>query len=183
KPAVRIAQMVEAIEIVKKLWSEAPASYEGKYYRIDNAYCEPRPDPIPPILIGGGGEQLTLRAVAQHADWWNFPGGTLENYAHKLDVLRGHCDAVGRDYDSIGKSWSAEAISLAATESEARRIADASPYKNGPIVGTPQQVAEQLQKFLDLGVTYLIVRLLDFPRTEGIEMFVQEVMPLLKRGT
>jgi len=180
KPSVRIAQMEEVIEIVKKMWSEAPASYEGKYYRIDNAYCEPRPNPIPPILIGGGGEQLTLRVVAKHADWWNIPGGTLENYAHKLDVLRGHCDAVGRDYDSIGKSWSAEAISLAATEDEARRIADASPYKNGPIVGTPAQVAEQLQKFIDLGVSYLVVRLLDFPRTEGIEMFAQEVMPLLR---
>ncbi len=180
KPSVRIAQLEEAVEIVKKMWSEAPASYEGKYYRIDNAYCEPRPNPVPPILIGGGGEQLTLRVVAKHADWWNIPGGTLENYARKLDILRRHCEAIGRDYDSIGKSWSSEAISLAGTEAEARRIADASPYKNGPITGTPEQVAEQLQKFLDLGVSYLIVRLLDFPRTEGIEMFVEEVMPLLR---
>ena len=179
RPAVRIAQLEEAIEIVKLMWTEAPARYTGKYYRIENAYCEPRPNPIPPILIGGGGEELTLRVVAKHADWWNIPGGTLENYAHKLNVLRRHCDAVGRDFDSIGKSWSSEAISLAGTEAEARRIADASPYKNGPVVGTPEQVAEQLQKFLDLGVTYLIVRLLDFPRTEGIEMFVEEVMPLL----
>ena len=52
-------------------------------------------------LRGGGGEQLTLRVVAKHADWWNIPGGTLENYAHKLDVLRRHCEAVGRDYDEI----------------------------------------------------------------------------------
>lgn len=180
KPAVRIAQMEEAIEIVKKLWTEAPASYEGKYYRIDNAFCEPRPNPVPPILIGGGGEQLTLRVVAKHADWWNIPGGTLENYAHKLDVLRGHCDAVGRDYDSIGKSWSAEAVVVAETEAEAQRIAAASPYNRNTILGTPEQVAEQLQAFVDLGVSYLIVRLLDFPRTEGIEMFAQEVMPRLR---
>lgn len=181
KPAVRIAQLEEAIEIVKKLWTEAPASYQGKYYRIENAYCEPRPQPIPPILIGGGGEQLTLRVVAKHADWWNFPGGTLENYARKLEILRRHCDAVGRDYDAIGKSWSAESLALAPTEAEARRISAASPYQNGPIVGTPEQVAEQLQAFLDLGVTYLVVRLVDFPRTEGIELFVQEVMPLLRQ--
>ncbi len=181
KPSVRIAQLEEAIDIVKKMWTEAPASYQGKYYRIDNAYCEPRPDPVPPILIGGGGEQLTLRVVAKHADWWNIPGGTLENYAHKLNVLRGHCDAVGRDYDSIGKSWSAEAVVVAETEAEARRIAAASPYNRNPIIGTPDQVAEQLQAFIDLGVSYLIVRLLDFPRTDGIEAFAQEVMPLLKR--
>ncbi len=180
KPAVRIAQMEEAIEIVKKLWTEAPASYEGKYYRIDNAYCEPRPNPVPPILIGGGGEQLTLRVVAKHADWWNIPGGTLENYAHKLEILRGHCDAVGRDYDSIGKSWSAEAVVVAETEAEAQRIAATSPYNRNAILGTPAQVAEQLQPFVDLGVSYLIVRLLDFPRTEGIELFAQEVMPLLR---
>lgn len=180
KPAVRIAQMEEVIEIVKKMWTEAPASYAGKYYRIDNAYCEPRPNPVPPILIGGGGEQLTLRVVAKHADWWNIPGGTLENYAHKLDVLRGHCDAVGRDYESIGKSWSAEAVVVAETEAEAQRIAAASPYNRNTILGTPEQVAEQLQKFIDLGVSYLIVRLLDFPRTDGIEMFAQEVMPRLR---
>src|SRR5205085_8562231 len=95
KPAVRLAQMEEAILLIKQLWSQAPASFEGKYYRIENAFCEPRPDPIPPLLIGGGGEQLTLRMVAKYADWWNIPGGTAANYAHKLDVLRGHCDAVG----------------------------------------------------------------------------------------
>ncbi|MBX3051279.1 MAG: LLM class flavin-dependent oxidoreductase [Caldilineaceae bacterium] len=180
KPSVRIAQMEEAIEIAKKMWREAPASYEGKYYRIDNAYCEPRPDPIPPILIGGGGEQLTLRVVAKHADWWNIPGGTLENYVHKLDVLRGHCDAVGRDYDTIGKSWSAEAVVVAGTEAEAQRIAAASPYNRNTILGTPEQVAEQLRSFVEAGVSYLIVRLLDFPRTDGIELFAEEVMPLLK---
>ena len=179
KPSVRIAQLEEAIQIVKKLWTETPASFEGTYYRIDKAYCVPKPEPIPPLLIGGGGEQLTLRVVAKHADWWNYPGGTLENYAHKLNVLRQHCAAVGRDYDEIVKTWSGEAIVVAGTETEAQRIAAASPYNNNPILGTPAQVAEQLQAFVDLGVTYLIVRLLDFPNTEGIELFTQEVMPRL----
>ena len=179
KPSVRIAQMEEAIQVVKKLWTESPASFRGKYYHIEEAYCEPRPDPIPPILIGGGGEQLTLRAVAKYADWWNIPDGTLENYAHKLDVLQRHCEAVGRDYDEIVKTWSAEAVTVAATEAEARRIAEASPYNYNPIVGTPEQVAEQLQAYVDLGVEYFIVRLLDFPRTDGIEMFAEEVMPLM----
>ncbi len=182
KPSVRIAQMVEAIQIVKKLWTVSPASFEGKYYRIENAYCEPRPDPIPPIMIGGGGEQLTLRAVAEHADWWNIPAVPMDVYSHKLDVLRKHCDAVGRDYDEIVKTWSAEAMAVAATEAEARQIIEASPYgKNNPIYGTPEQVAERLQAYVDLGVSYIIVRLLDFPRTEGIETFAQEVMPLMKQ--
>jgi alkanesulfonate monooxygenase SsuD/methylene tetrahydromethanopterin reductase-like flavin-dependent oxidoreductase (luciferase family) len=179
KPSVRIAQMVEAIQIVKKLWTESPASFQGKYYHVENAYCEPRPDPVPPILIGGGGEQLTLRAVAEHADWWNIPGVTLETYAHKLDVLRRHCEAVGRDYDEIVKTWSAEAVAVAASEEEAKRIADASPYSSNPIYGTPEQVAEKMRAYAGIGVEYFIVRLLDFPKTDGIEMFAEEVMPLM----
>jgi alkanesulfonate monooxygenase SsuD/methylene tetrahydromethanopterin reductase-like flavin-dependent oxidoreductase (luciferase family) len=176
---VRIAQLEEAVLIVKKLWTESPAFFEGTFYRIKNAYCEPRPDPLPPLLIGGGGEQLTLRVVAKYADWWNIPGGSLENYAHKLSVLRRHCAAVGRDHAEIVKTWSAEAISVAETESQAQRIAAASPYNGDPIVGTPAQVAEKLQAFVDLGVEYFIVRLIDFPKTHGIEMFVQDVMPRL----
>jgi alkanesulfonate monooxygenase SsuD/methylene tetrahydromethanopterin reductase-like flavin-dependent oxidoreductase (luciferase family) len=179
KPSVRIAQLEEAVQIVKVLWTESPASFEGTYYRIKDAYCEPRPDPVPPLLIGGGGEKLTLRVVAKHADWWNIPGGTHDNYAHKLDVLRRHCAAVGRDYDEIVKTWSAEAVAVAGTEAEAERIAAASPYNENSIIGTPTQVAEQLQAFVDLGVEHLIVRLLDFPKTQGIEMFAQEVMPRL----
>jgi alkanesulfonate monooxygenase SsuD/methylene tetrahydromethanopterin reductase-like flavin-dependent oxidoreductase (luciferase family) len=182
KPAVRLAQLEETLEIVKLLWTQTPASYEGKYYKIANAYCEPKPNPIPPICIGGGGEQLTLKIVAKHADWWNFPGGTLENYKHKLDVLAGHCDAVGRDYDTILKTWSAECVAVAETEAEAQRIVAASPYKSHPVVGTPGQVAEQLQQFVDAGVEYFIVRAVDFPRREGIHLFANEVIPLLQRG-
>jgi alkanesulfonate monooxygenase SsuD/methylene tetrahydromethanopterin reductase-like flavin-dependent oxidoreductase (luciferase family) len=179
KPAVRIAQLEETVQIVRLLWTETPASFEGKYYQIKNAYCEPKPEPIPPMMIGGGGEQLTLRVVAKYADWWNIPGGSLENYAHKLDVLRDHCTAIGRNYDEIKKTWSAEAISVAETEAEARRIAAASPFNNNQIVGTPQQVAAQLQKFVDVGCEYFIMRFLDFPSTRGIELFADEVMPLL----
>jgi alkanesulfonate monooxygenase SsuD/methylene tetrahydromethanopterin reductase-like flavin-dependent oxidoreductase (luciferase family) len=180
--AVRVAQLEETLQIVRRLWSDSPASFEGQHYRIEQAYCEPRPDPIPPILIGGGGEQLTLRVVAKYADWWNIPGGDAASYAHKLQVLRGHCEAVGRDFDSIRKTWSAEAIVVAPTEAEARRIAAGSPFQSNVILGTPAQVAEQLQAFVNLGVDYLIVRLLDFPQTAGIELFVQEVMPLLQES-
>lgn len=179
KASVRIAQLEETVQIVRKMWTETPASFEGKYYRITDAYLAPKPDPIPPILIGGGGEQLTLRVVAKHADWWNIPGGDLANYAHKLNVLRGHCDAVGRNYDDILKTWSCESIAIAKTEAEAKRIAAESPYDNGPIIGTPAQVAEALQKFVDVGMQYLIVRINDFPKLDGMELFVNEVMPKL----
>ena len=179
--AARIDQMEETIQIVKRMWTEAPASFAGTYYRIENAYCAPRPDPMPPIMIGGGGERKTLRVVAQYADWWNFPGGSVENYARKLDVLRQHCQAVGRDYGDIVKTWSPEAIAIAKTEAEARQIAETSLFKKDVIIGTPAQVAEQIQPFVDLGVERLIVRVIDFPDTAGVELFAQEVIPLLRR--
>jgi alkanesulfonate monooxygenase SsuD/methylene tetrahydromethanopterin reductase-like flavin-dependent oxidoreductase (luciferase family) len=180
KAAARIGQLAETVKIVRKLWTEAPATFEGKYYSIKNAYCEPRPDPLPPIMIGGGGEQLTLRVVAEQADWWNIPGGTLENYARKLEVLRSHCEAVGRNYDEIVKTWGHEALTIAETEAEARRIAERNPL-NSPtaIVGTPDQVVGRLQSFIDLGVEYFVLRFADFPNTAGIELFMEQVMPRL----
>ena len=181
KPAVRLAQLEEALAITKLLWTETPASYAGKYYRIENAYLMPKPDPVPPILIGGGGEQLTLKLVAKYADWWNLPGGTPETYAQKLDVLRGHCDTVGRDYDSIVKTWSAECLAVAETAAEAQRLVDATPYKAHPVAGTPDQVVEQLARYVDLGVTYFILRPVDFPQPAGIELFAREVAPRLRR--
>ncbi len=180
RPSVRIAQMEEVIQICQQLWTNSPATFEGTYYRIEDAYCNPKPDPLPPLLIGGGGEQLTLRVVAKYADIWNIPGGSLATYRHKLDVLRQHCATVGRNYDEIIKSWSAESIAVAPTQAAAETIAAASPYQNNPIVGDPDRVAEQLQAFLDIGVTYLIVRLIDFPRLDGMKLFVDEVIPRLR---
>lgn len=180
KPAVRIAQLEEAIQVILALWRDTPASYQGNYYQIENSYCMPKPDPIPPLLIGGGGEQLTLRVVAKYADAWNLPGSTLAVYKRKLEILRGHCDAIGRNDADIMKTWSAEAIAVAKTEDEARRISQASPYQNGPIFGTPAQIAEQLQAFVDLGVEHFAMRFVDFPETTGMELFVQEVMPRLR---
>jgi alkanesulfonate monooxygenase SsuD/methylene tetrahydromethanopterin reductase-like flavin-dependent oxidoreductase (luciferase family) len=87
---------------------------------------------------------------------------------------------VGRDYDTILKTWSAESLALGATQAEAKRILETTPFQSNPIAGTPEQVAEQLQRFVDAGVEYLCLRIVDFPRSEGIELFAQEVIPLLR---
>lgn len=177
RPAVRIAQLEETVEIAKLMWREDNATYEGKYYQIHNAYLQPKPDPIPPILIGGSGEQLTLRVVAKHADWWN-GGGTRETYARKLEVLRGHCEAVGRDFNTIKKTVGVDAVAIADTEAEARRLAEASPFFNGSgLIGTPEQIVVQIQQWADLGVAHFHLRFADFPKTDGIRSFLAEVMP------
>ena len=154
RPAARIRQLEEAIEITKLLWTESPASYEGRFYRIENAYCHPQPDPLPPVMVGGGGEQLTLRVVAKHADWWNIPGGTPQICAHKLGVLREHCAAVGRDCDEIRKTISLPTVAIHHSEETARQQAQATPYAQDKtaLVGTPDQVAALLQEYVDVGI-------------------------------
>ncbi len=105
QPAVRIAQMEEAIQLVLKMWSEPRATFHGEYFHIEEAILEPKPvqKPHPPVMIGGGGEQLTLRAVARWADACNLFGDPA-TVKHKLEVLRGHCDKAGRDYESIERT-------------------------------------------------------------------------------
>jgi alkanesulfonate monooxygenase SsuD/methylene tetrahydromethanopterin reductase-like flavin-dependent oxidoreductase (luciferase family) len=184
-PRVRIGQLDEAVQIIRKMWTESPASFEGKYYRIERAYCHPMPDPRPPILIGGAGEQLTLRVVAKWADWWNMPGGRPDDYRRKLDVLAEHCARVGRDPSTIVKTWETSVVAAAPTRAEAQRLAEASAFyaPAGPgasVVGEPGDVAEHLRRYVDLGVEHVILRFADFPSLRGILYFAEKVIPLLR---
>jgi alkanesulfonate monooxygenase SsuD/methylene tetrahydromethanopterin reductase-like flavin-dependent oxidoreductase (luciferase family) len=88
------------------MWTEQAPSFQGTYYQIEEAYCEPKPvqKPHPPFVIGGSGEQLTLRIVARYADIWNFAGGPIDDFKHKNEVLDGHCAAIGRDPATIERS-------------------------------------------------------------------------------
>lgn len=102
----RLRRFGEACEVIKLLWTERVANFEGKYYQLKDAYCEPKPvqKPNPPFVIGGGGEQLTLRYVAKYASIWNLPGGPVDVYKHKSEVLDQHCAAIGRDPNEIQRS-------------------------------------------------------------------------------
>ncbi len=105
-PGERIRRLGEACEVIKLLWTETVANFDGKYYQLKDARCEPKPvqKPYPPYVIGGSGEQLTLRIVAQYANIWNFVGGDIETFRHKNEVLNGHCAAIGRDPKTIERS-------------------------------------------------------------------------------
>lgn len=102
----RIRRLGEACEVCKLLWTETRANFDGKYYHLKDALCEPKPvqKPYPPIVIGGSGEKLTLRVVARYADVWNFFSDSVEEFNHKQEVLAQHCEAVGRDPATIVRS-------------------------------------------------------------------------------
>ena len=104
--AERFERLEETLQICLQMWSDDNGPYDGRHYRLAETLCEPRPlsRPRPPILIGGGGERRTLRLVARYADAGNVFGSSPEDVAHKLEVLRAHCQAEGRDYDAITKT-------------------------------------------------------------------------------
>jgi alkanesulfonate monooxygenase SsuD/methylene tetrahydromethanopterin reductase-like flavin-dependent oxidoreductase (luciferase family) len=175
---VRLAQLEEAAQLIRAMWTQDAPSFSGEHFQIQDAYTFPRPDPLPPLLIGGAGRKVTLRIVAQYADWLNFNNCGTEEYASLLETLHEHCRAVGRDPGSILQTYSADGVSIAPTEEQARQMAQASPFGGaGGISGTPEQVIEQVAAFEQLGARHIILRFTDFPRTEGAELFIREVLP------
>ena len=184
KPKDRIGMLRETVEIVKSMWMQPETTYRGTYYDLSRANCDPKPlqDPHPPVWIGGGGEQLTLRVVARHADCSNF-GGNPEQWAHKREVLKAHCADVGRDEATIRKTWSPEVFirqSEAEIEAAGTRSLWGEPverWRAGNLVGTPEQVSEKIQTYLDLGCQGFIPWCSDYPDTETLELFATEVIP------
>ena len=179
-PKVRIAMLGEAVEIVRSMWTEAETTYDGRYYTLRRANCDPKPlqQPHPPVLIGGGGEQLTLRVVARLADRANF-GGNPEQWARKREILKQHCKDVGRDEDEIEKTWSPEVF---IRESEAELAEGGSrslwnePFESwraGNLVGTPEQVAEKIQEYAALGCTSFMPWCADYPSDETLRLFAR----------
>lgn len=179
---VRIAQLAEAIDLIRSMWTEAPANFQGKYYQVANAYCEPRPDPVPPVMVGGSGEKYLLRVVAQQADWWNYGFRDTATYTHKQETLKEHCRVVGRDYDEI-KQVIRVGIFMADTEKDLKRLKEqpwVRPMNHGAI-GTPEQVTETLLGIIDQGADRLTVHFADSPRLEGTYLFAATVLPYLSR--
>ncbi len=189
--AQRVRMLDEAMVIIKGLWSGELGDFEGCYYRLENAHQDPRPvqQPHPPILIGGHGERHLLRVAARHADICNIGSEmTLEEHRQKLSVLEEHCREAGRDFGEIEISHNALTL-IAETQTEfdhvvSRRAAQsnvsASTYREslrGTIAGTPDQCAQQIQSYVDAGITYFFLIFPDPVSVDDLRLFAREVMP------
>lgn len=184
----RLRAMEETIELTKRLWTEDEVSYDGDYFQLQNAVCTPHPiqDPHPPIMVGGGGEEFTLRIAAKHADEWNY-WGPVDVIEHKLDVLKAHCETYDTDFGEIDVSWFARCIiretdeAVGAVLDDAPRFRDPDPddplstYNN--LIGTPEQITSELEAYRDLGVDEVVLEFVDFPEEIGPELFMTEVAP------
>ena len=180
--AVRIEQLDEAARLIRQMWTTSPATFAGRHYQIDEAICNPLPDPAPALLIGAAGERLALRVVARHADWWDYSGVPPEEHVRKAGVLAQHCEAVGRDPTSILFTFQCQSVAIADSEREARALAERTVlYRHsspdGALVGTPEQILDRVQQYVDVGIRHFIVRFCDFPSTEGALRFMAEVAP------
>lgn len=184
-PSARVRRLDEAAQIMKMMWTEESPIFKGKYYEIEGAYCRPKPiqKPHPPLMLAGGGEQLTLRTVARHANVCNFASwrGTPEDYLYKLDVLRRHCETVGRNFSDIRKSWSCNVL-IVEDENSAKGIL--KKYKKigerPPIFGTPEQCLEQIQRYMDIGVTLFIMRFVGNNFAKQVKLFAKNVISAIE---
>jgi F420-dependent oxidoreductase-like protein len=197
----RLMRLDESIRLMKRMWDAGSdgASFDGDHYRIEDAACSPPPvqDPHPPILVGGQGEEVTLKLVAKHADVWNTDvfNGDVETLEHKIGVIEDHCETVGRDPDEIEYSWDGHVICTRNEETLDRLLELMTPiqfeeeYTDQPpieteadareyfIMGTPEECAEAIERRIEAGVTKFQGWFLDVPDTRGMELFADEVMP------
>ena len=179
RPAIRIRQIEEAVELILKLWTEKRTTFRGRHFHVEDAILEPKPvrKPHPPVMIAGGGEQMTLRVVARLADACNLVRGDVADARNKLAVLRGHCDAIGRDYFEIEKTHVQAWILArddAAAAAKRERLAARGPLPS--FVGTVSEAIDLIGQYQDAGIDLLIH---SDPRNdvESCELFVSDVMP------
>ncbi|MGH7818299.1 MAG: TIGR03560 family F420-dependent LLM class oxidoreductase, partial [Candidatus Binatia bacterium] len=182
----RLDQLEEGLEILKKMWTEDEATFHGVHYHIENARCRPAPvrKPHPPILVGGGGEKILLKLVARYADIWNNLGISHREISHKLEVLRTHCEKVGRSFEDIEISQQTIAAIALDRDAARRRTEDVHGevgFLSGApelcLTGTPAEIIERVRKNVDLGITTFIVSFGRHTGAENVRLFSTEVIP------
>ena len=183
----RLRQLAETVELLRRMWGdEAEVSYSGEFVQADNVVCQPKPPRRVPILIGGAGEKVTLKLVAKQADIWNNLAGQQHALGRKMDVLKRHCEAVGRDADEIVASQQC-LVTIAPDAEHAGPMADRAEKifgghmgdPKGPlaITGTPERCAEQIRKHIDLGCTMFVMEFFGKDTLEPAQLFAEEVLP------
>lgn len=199
KPYVRIMQLKEGLEIIKRMWTKEKPSFHGKYYHIENVLCDPKPlqKPYPPITIGGGGEKYTLKVVAKYADRWN-GFGPIDQYLQKMKVLNGYCLQINRDPSEIEKSFYFM-LGIYHDESELKQrlkadYENALSGRNMPfekwmdfvrsryIFGTPEQCLDKISNLVSSGITHFVIgseRRVTKRRVDELQLFADEVIAKL----
>lgn len=184
----RLRYLDETLDVVKGLWTEETFSYDGTYLHFDGAYCDPKPlQTLPEIWVGGGGEQVTLRIAARQADKTNWQVG-LEGFRRKSQLLEQYCGEIGRDFATITRTHGPDCRIFDSEDDLNAWIdspgggslwgrGDPDEYVRDNLVGTPEQVLEKAQAFVDAGCDEFVLWFRDFPETDSMERWISEIAP------
>jgi len=187
-PRNRVEMLEEAAKIIKKLWSENETSFYGKHYSIKDAICNPKPiqKPNPPLWIGGAGKKRTLKLVAELADGWNYSLCTLDQYKAALEVLESWCQLVGKNYDKITKAWQPMILIGNNADQVSRKTKELlslfPSLKEVIVAGTSQQVLKQIEKYVELGVSYISANFPFIFDLTSLRLFAHDVMPSFRNS-
>lgn len=178
----RVEQLEEALQVIKALWTGEPAVFSGRYYQVNGAICAPKPDPVPPVMVGAFGPKM-LRVAARYADEWNVASIGISRYRRMAAEFERACAETGRDPATVRRSWSGGCV-CRPTQAEARRTGgtryNAHPEDDFDFVGVPRQMIGQMRAFIDAGVTAFLVDCGGWPQLTTLELLVNEVIPALK---
>jgi F420-dependent oxidoreductase-like protein len=176
----RLRYLHEAVQVIRALWTQEEATFDGKYYQVRGAINQPKgvQKPHIPLLIGGSGEQVTLKLVAQYADACNV-GTDPASVKQKLAVLKQHCERVGRDYERIHRTSStlcllAESDEQATAQFPADRKARLGNAMQTALIGSPETIRERLVAYEEAGVQELVLRFVDGTNLETLRRFARE---------
>ncbi|MFL5732258.1 MAG: LLM class F420-dependent oxidoreductase [Chloroflexia bacterium] len=189
----RLRMLDEALQVIRAMWSEPYATFEGQYYQVRGAINEPKgvQKPHPPIWVGGSGEKVTLKLVAKYGDACNISVGVgPDEYRLKFEVLRRHCDDLGRDYNSILKTAHLF-MTLVEPGQDPQEVAEPwlklrnrtfEEYSKQTFVGTPQEAVDYFHAVEEAGAEYLVIYFYnDLTRLDTLRLFAQDVLSAFKR--
>jgi F420-dependent oxidoreductase-like protein len=174
---VRLRRTDEAIQVIRSLLTQEVSEFVGEFYELHDARCDPKPvQERLPLWIGGGGERVTLRIAAQHADGWNVPFIPPDAYRHKVEVLHEHCDRLDRDPATIEKSVN---LTLAWSDDELReRFGGMADWiRPSALTGSSAEMVDRVGEYAEAGADWVIVALRAPFDVDGLDRFATEVMP------
>jgi F420-dependent oxidoreductase-like protein len=188
----RLRMLGEALQVIRAMWTQPYASFEGVHYRIDGAINEPKgvQKPHPPIWVGGSGEKVTLKLAAMYGDATNFGGhiSDIDWFRQKQDVVRAHCDAIGRNFDELIHSTNVETTYVRPGEdpekasARFRRAESLAEYRRHAVVGGPQEIIDTYGRLINAGADYIVVA--DVPGIasdpELVELIGTQVLPAFR---
>ena len=183
----RLSQLEETVMLLKRMWSETePVSFAGQHVRVENLVCEPKPPRVPPILIGGAGERVTLRIAAEHANIWNNLAGHHTDLARKAAVLRAHGRDLGRDPSEITISQQC-LVTIAPDESAAGPLIERAQTifgghlgdPAGPLAlsGSPERIRDQIARNREAGCDLFVIEFFGRDTREPARLFAERVLP------